>query len=289
MGRRNAGAGPAAAAACTTLIALLASLDAQQAPSGPPKALVPVAASTVSMNPDPYYGEWVTMTAYVDQILSPSTFAVEQRTVAGAAKAPAAAKNVLVIAPFLNGPVDPHAYVTVMGEVVKFDPEQIAQKAKNYKLDLPSALVEQYRGRPAVIASSVINKAMVDLAKRLPPPMTAEEQAFSTVMKKVGPSFTALRTAVDGSNADTTKESTAVLKQAFTDAEAFWKTRNKADAIGWTQDARKQVESIERDAIAGKWDAVKTAAGTLGQACQTCHGAYRERFDDGSYRIKTGS
>jgi len=27
-------------------------------------------------------------------------------------------------------------------------------------------------------------------------------------------------------------------------------------------------------------------AGTLGQSCQSCHAAYRERFDDGSYRIK---
>ena len=70
------------------------------------------------------------------------------------------------------------------------------------------------------------------------------------------------------------------------EVEQFWKTRRKNDAAQWSQDARKLSENIERSAAAGKWDDVKTHAATLGKACQTCHGAYRERFDDGSFRIK---
>ena len=190
--------------------------------------------------------------------------------------------------PTLNGPVDPNAYVTVLGELVRFDPAEIARKAKGYTLDLAPDVVAKYTGRPAVVATAVINTAMVDLAKRLPPPMTTEETAYSTMMKKVGPAFAALRTAATASNAETTAQNAAILKQAFTETEAFWKTKGKADAIGWAHDARTQAESIEKDVAAAKWDAVKATAGTLGQACQTCHTAYRERFDDGTYRIKIG-
>ena len=211
-----------------------------------------------------------------------------QRTVANVSTKKPLGQDILIVAPTLNGPVDANAYVTVLGELVRFDPAEIARKAKGYTLDLAPDVVAKYTGHPAVVATAVINTAMVDLAKRLPPPMTTEETAYSTMMKKVGPAFAALRTAVTASNAETTTQNAATLKQAFTETEAFWKTKGKADAIGWAHDARTQAESIEKDVAAAKWDAVKATAGTLGQACQTCHTAYRERFDDGTYRIKIG-
>lgn len=273
----------AVAAAVAMLIATLVATYAQQpAPTGtlPPKPLVPVTASTLAGNPDTFIGEWVSVTGVIEQSLSRLAFAVDQ----GKLKS---ASDVLVLAPRMNSPVDPNTYVTVVGEVVRFDPDEIARKTKDYAVDLPPDLIAKYRGRPAILATAVINSKMIDLAKRLPPPMSAEEQAFDNVMKKVGPAFAAVRQA-DVSTADATKENTAVLKQAFADTEAFWKTKGKADAIQWAQDARKQVDAIERATAAGKWDEIQTTAGTLGQACQSCHAQYRERFDDGSYRIKTG-
>ncbi len=263
---------------------LVAAVSAQQpapapVPGAPPKPLVPVTASTLAGNPDSFYGEWVSVTGVVEQPLARLAFSVDQ----GKLKSPG---DVLVLAPRLNGPVDPSTYVTVVGEVVRFDPDEIARKSKDYAVnDLSPELIQKYRGRPAILATAIINAKMIDLAKRLPPPMSADEQAFDNVMKKVGPAFAALRQA-DAATADATKENTAILKQAFADTEAFWKTRGRTDAIQWAQDARKQVAAVEQASAAGKWDEVKAAAGTLGQACQNCHGAYRERFDDGSYRIK---
>jgi len=253
---------------------------AQPAPGTPPKPLVPLAASTVADNPDPYYGEYVTVTAAVDQILSRTSFSVDQDATKSTGK------DVLVIAPTMNGKVDQNAYVTVIGELVKFDPAEIAKKAKNYTLDLPPDAAAKYQGKPTVIATAVINSAFVDVAKRLPPPLNAEEEAYQKTMKKVGPAFAALRTAVDGSNAEKTAENTAILKQAFAETEAFWKAKGRPDALKWAQDARANVETIDKAAPAAKWDDAKAAAGTLGQSCQGCHGAYRERFDDGSFRIK---
>jgi len=250
------------------------------APGTPPKPLVPLAASTVAENPDPYYGEYVTVTAAVEQILSRTSFSIDQDATKSTGK------EVLVIAPNMNGKVDPNAYVTVIGELVKFDPAEIAKKTKNYTLDLPADAAAKFQGKPVVIATSVINSAFVDVAKRLPPPLNAEEENYQKMMKKVGPAFAALRTSVDGSNAEKTAENTAILKQAFAETETFWKAHGRADAAKWAQDARANVETIDKAAPAAKWEEAKAALAPLGQACQTCHTAYRERFDDGSFRIK---
>src|SRR5215813_6449422 len=98
-----------------------------------------------------------------------------------------------------------------MGALVTFDPAEIAQKAKDYKIDLPPDATAKYTGRPALIATSVITETFVDLAKRLPPPMTADEEALSKIMKQLPPALAALRTAVDGSKAEDAAKQAAVL------------------------------------------------------------------------------
>src|SRR5581483_464150 len=179
----------ALAAPITILVLSIAATRAQQQPAvnvpTPPKPLVPVTASTLASNPDPFYGEWVSVTGVIEKSVSPLAFAVDQ----GKLKT---SGDVLVLAPRLNSPVDPNTYVTIVGEVVRFDPEEIGRKGKDYAVDLSPDVVAKYRGRPVVLATSVINSKMIDLAKRLPPPMSAEEQAFDNVMKKVGPAFAAV-------------------------------------------------------------------------------------------------
>ena len=93
----------------------------EQPPAAQAKPVVPVATNSVNAHPDTYFGQTVTMTAAVDQILSKSAFSVDQQRVAGA-PAPKGPTDVLVLVPTLQSPVDPKAYVTVMGELVKFDP-----------------------------------------------------------------------------------------------------------------------------------------------------------------------
>jgi hypothetical protein len=251
-----------------------------QTPAAPAKALVPIAASTLAATPDPYYGEPVSLAGTIEQNLSRTVFSVDQD------RTKSTGKDVLVLAPNLQRHVDQNTYVTVIGEVVKFDPAALGAKLKEYKLDLPPDVAVKYVGKPAIIATSVIDNAGNDVAKRLPPPMTSAEEAYQKLMKQVGSSNGALRKAIEGSDVKLATENTAALKKVFFEVEDFWKKRRKGDAAQWSEDARKLTESIERSATAGRWDEVKTHAGTLGKACQTCHGAYRERFDDGSFRIK---
>ena len=250
-------------------------------PAAPPaKPLVPIAASTLVATPDPYIGEPVSLAGAVDQNLSRTAFSVDQD------RTQSTGKDVLILAPTLQRQLEPNTYVTVIGEALRFDPATIDAKLKEHKLDLSPELAAKYAGRPAVLATSVIDASGNDLARRLPPPLSADEEAYQKLMKQVGSSNAGLRKAIEGSDAKAAAEQTAALRKTFTEVEAFWRGRRKNDAAQWAQDARKLSENIERSVAASRWDDVKSHAGTLGKTCQACHAAYRERFDDGSFRIK---
>lgn len=244
------------------------------------KPLVPLVASTLIAKPDVYYGESVTMMATVDQTLSPTAFSMDQD------KAMSEGKDVLVLAPRLNEPVELNTYVTVIGEVVKFDPADA--KVKDLLTGLAPDVLAKYTGRPAIVARSVINPAMNDVARRLPPKMTPEEEAFQKVMQKVGAANGAFRGIIEKSDAAGAKEQSAALKAAFEEAREFFENYDKKDAVGWAQDAFKFSSAIETAAAAGSWDEAKTSAASLGKMCQACHTAYRERYDDGSFRPRVG-
>jgi cytochrome c556 len=233
------------------LLAIVGITKAQQPP--PAKPMVPTSASSILMDPKQFDGVLVTVFSPVERIVSPTSFTIDQDPSKSGGE-------LLVVATILSEPPVANAYVTVIGEVSMAD------------------------GRPVIKATSVLNAKMVDLAKRVLPPMTAEEAAFDATMKKVGPAFNALRSAVTDANADAVKSNTAVLKQAFADTEAFFKTRSKADAQKWAAEARAHVEALEKSA--GKGDEAKAAVSALQQSCSSCHAVYRERQDDGSYRIR---
>jgi cytochrome c556 len=246
----------------------------------PPQPLVPVAASTLAANPDAFVGMTVTLTAPVEQTYGGTAFSVDQN------RAAREAQDVLILAPLLNAPVEPNGYVTVIGEVVKFDAADAAARMKDAMPVLAPEVAAKYRGRAAIIATSVINAAMTDLAKRLPPPMSPEELALSKVMKQVGPGFNALRQAVTASNAADAAAQAAGLARLFGEAAAFWKLQARPDAIQWTEDAKITSGAIATAATRGDWDAVKAAVPKLQGNCTSCHGIYRERLDDGTYRFK---
>ena len=229
----------------------------QDAPPAP-KPLVPAAANSIAASPDTFYGQNVTVTAAVERVVSPTAFTVDQDPKSTAAE-------ILVLVETLTSPLAVNSYVTVIGEVIR------------------------HEGGPAIRAASVITTAMVDIAKRPPPPLTAEEEAFDKVMKRVGPAFNSIRQAVAAASGETAAADAETLKAAFVETEAFWKKRSAADAQKWAAEARAQADVVARAVAAGKWDEAKAAAESLQQTCSSCHAAHRQRQDDGSYRMRTGS
>ena len=269
--------------------ALVGAIQAQPPAAPPvrtsqPQPIVPVAVTAIIAKPETYIGGTVSLTATVEERFGAAAFSIVQgRPRPGAAQN---ARDVLVVAPVLTAPVEPGSYVTVIGEVVKFEPADIAAKLKGAAPDLPADAVAKYRGRPAIVATSVINTAMTDLAKRLPPPMSPEEQALSRQMKQIGPAFNALRQAVTASNAADAGAQATAMNKAFGQAAEFWKPRPHPDAIQWTEDARRETAAIAAATGAGDWAAVKASVSKVQSFCSDCHGKYRERLDDGTYRFK---
>jgi cytochrome c556 len=278
------------AVAGTMLIVMAASPSAQRRRGGPgPNTGAPIATNTILQNPDAYYGKPVTMSAAVEQVLSKTVFVIDQRKAVGAKDVAAIGKPILVIAPYLTGPLDQKSYLLIRGQIVRFDPAAIARMAADYTLDLAPEIGAKYEGQPVLVATSIINSRYVELGKKPITPPSAEDISLGAAMKTIGPAFAALRTAAQQSKADLVTENAAKLIPAFSRTETTWDDLGQSPATAWTREAGSHAASIGRDAAAGNWEAVKTSAAALNQLCQNCHGTYREQQEDGTFRLKPGS
>jgi hypothetical protein len=246
----------------------------------PPKPLVPVAASSVAANPDPYVGEYVTMTGAVEANLTKTSFSVDQD------KTKSTGKEVLVLAPTLQKQADPNGYVTVIGQLIKFDEKEVAAKLKDYQIDLSPADIAKFKGKPVVLATAVINTAGIDIAKKPIPPMTADDLSLQKIMTKLPTAQAAVRKSLDSKDAAGAKEQATLLKDSFTQIEAFFKTKNNQEAMKWAGEGKGHADAILVNLGMNNIEAAKTSITPLGGVCGSCHGKYRERMDDGTFRIK---
>jgi cytochrome c556 len=250
-------------------------------PAGtPPKPLVPVAASSVAANPDPYLNEYVTMTGAVEANLSKTSFSVDQD------KTKSTGKDVLVLAPSLQKPADANGYVTVIGQLIKFDEKEVAAKLKDYKIDLSPADIAKFQGKPVVLATAVINSSGIDIAKKPIPPMTADDLALQKIMTKLPPAQGAVRKSLDSKDIAGSTEQATTIKAAFTEIEAFFKAKGNEEATKWAAEGKNHAESILVNLKMNNIEAAKTSITPLGATCASCHGKYRERMEDGTFRLK---
>lgn len=176
------------------LIVLAGTQTPAPAPAPAAARPVPVAANTLAAAPDAFAGQVVSLTAPVDRMLSATAFVLSGRLKHAEGPAP----DILVIVPALTARIDPGTRVTIVGTALRFDASEIARRATDYALDVEPAAAARYEGGPAILATAVVNGAFVDLARRVPPPLTPEAEAFDAVMKRVGPAFNELRTGADG-------------------------------------------------------------------------------------------
>jgi len=250
---------------------------------------VPLATNTILLNPEAYYGKQVTVSAGVEEMLSPTAFLIDQWRAAGATDAHAIGKAILVIAPYLTASFDRRSYLLVRGELVKFSPVAMARVAADCKLDLVPDVWTRYEGQPVLVATSVLNSTYTELAKKPIPPPSVAEASMSAAMKTINPAFATLRMGAEESKAEVVVRNAATLQPAFTQTETLWDGLGQGPAGQWARDARDRAASIERAAAAGNWEAVKSAATALNELCTSCHATYRERQDDGTFRFKSGT
>lgn len=264
---------------CACTMAIAVATRAQQAPA-PAATLVPVAASSLILHPERYLGQTVAIFGTVEQVLSASTFSMDQ----DAKKA--SLKDLFVVAPTLQAPPRAGDYITVVGTVLRFDPAELQQRAKAYTLDVPATVTERYRGAVMVLATSVVDPGMTDLAKAPPVPLTPEEVAFDRIMKQVNPTNAELRKGVDAADIAIVRTQAPLLGKLFTDTKKFFEARGASDAVTWATEGVAIAAAVETAAAANQWSDARTSAAKLGQLCQSCHAAHRVRAEDGTYRVK---
>lgn len=250
-----------------------------QGAAPPAVDVVPTSTMSIAKNPAAFLGKVVSVTASVGRAINATVFTVDQNR-------NTADGELLVIAPALYTMPAPDAYVTVIGNLVAFDPADVATRLKGYTLTIPLDVAAKFQGKPTILATAIVGSNMADLTKRPPAPMTPDDEKLSAIMKQVSPASAALRTAAGTSDAAAVKARTAELKKLFTDAQVVFKGRNMMTALIWADDAIKATDAADAAAATAKWPEVTAATGKLSETCTACHNAHRERQDDGTYRIK---
>lgn len=254
---------------------------AQQPPAAQASAaLVPATAASIAALPDRFIGQKVSVYATADAALSPTVFLIDQNASARSAS------PLLVIAPSLTSVPKAGAYVTVVGDVLRFSPDAVRTAARTYTLDLSADQIAAFSGKPAVLAQQVYDADMTDLAKPKPVPLTPEEVAFDGVMKKVNPTLGEVRKGLEAGDAATTRTQAGQLAALFRETAQFFSARQTADATKWAQEAAQLAETIATRVGAGDVEAARGAVTQLQSLCQSCHTAHRERDDDGQYRVR---
>ena len=67
---------------------------------------------------------------------------------------------------------------------------------------------------------------------------------------------------------------------------AFWRQRNAADAVKWSEEGKAASLQLATAAYSGDGEKAKAAFDAVNNGCKSCHDAHREKIADGKYRIK---
>ena len=106
-----------------------------------PTAPVPVESGELDDHPDRYLGRMVTVRQRIDDVHSRSFFTLRD--------------DIVVIAPDLGRAVADDRYVTVTGEVMRFNVADIERRVRGYRVDVLPRDSDQFRDNLAIIATSV--------------------------------------------------------------------------------------------------------------------------------------
>ncbi len=115
---------------------------------------------------------------------------------------------------------------------------------------------------------------------------TPEEQEYQKWMRTVNATMGSLRTNIKDQSADAAAKDAAVLVDIFKKSEKFWAGRKKDNAVEWSKQAAAAASEVEAAAKAKEFAKAGAAAGKLYPFCASCHGVYREKLPDGTYRFR---
>jgi hypothetical protein len=112
---------------------------------------------------------------------------------------------------------------------------------------------------------------------------------LDAAMKRVGTAQQATGKAIKSGDFAEARKQVATVKAALTEAETFWVTHKKDDAIKMNKQVIANLTKIE-GALAASTPNVEEIFGMMkGAGCGDCHKAYRQENPDKTYSLRPGT
>ena len=116
--------------------------------------------------------------------------------------------------------------------------------------------------------------------------LSAEEhEEFEKWMKATGSAAQSLRKVEKKTGPEVVADAEKI-GNAYENMIAFWRQRNAADAVKWSEEGKAAAVELASAAHAGDADKANAAFQRVGGTCKPCHDAHREKLPDGKYKIK---
>ena len=113
------------------------------------------------------------------------------------------------------------------------------------------------------------------------------EQApqISGWMKEANSAASTLR-KLESKTGESAVDAAETLGGVYENMIGFWRSRNAADAVKWSEEGKAAALQLANAAHADNAAGAAAAFKTVMSTCQSCHEARREKLPDGGYRIK---
>lgn len=112
------------------------------------------------------------------------------------------------------------------------------------------------------------------------------EAEHKALMKTIGPTQGSLRKNLAAKNGEGAAADAKKLNEIFAKVHDFWLKKKIDNATKFATDAQNGFKDVSQHATDGKFDEAQASLKMAMGTCSGCHSAYREKLEDGSYKIK---
>jgi len=116
----------------------------------------------------------------------------------------------------------------------------------------------------------------------------AYQRSHPEIMQAVVQTRTAVTENIEAGDAAATAASAMELQGLFQELVPIYERMNLNPAITLANEAAGIAGATAKAAKANDMEAAGASHGAIGKSCGGCHGQFREKAEDGSFRIKTG-
>jgi cytochrome c556 len=113
---------------------------------------------------------------------------------------------------------------------------------------------------------------------------------FRQAMKTIGSAMNAGTRAITDRDNEGAKAPLVLARQTLTASVPFWTQKKVEEAVKLTKATVQKLDDLDSVLSAPSPDAaaIANAMASVGEACRTCHTAYRDGDSKSGYRIKSG-